>query len=314
MSYHRKKILLLLTLATLITFSVLTFIFRPLPINDTTPISPEEEDLDAFIDQVEEKDEEVTTAANEFSLSLREAFQQTLTVFNRTDLRIAALGDSLTQGVGDESNQQGYVGVLDRKLQNHDIRAQIDNFGRRGSRTDHLLESLEEDNDKRRAVERSDIVLITIGGNDIMRIVRENVLNLNVDLFETERIAYTERLYDIFDLITAYNPDASIYLIGIFNPFYGYFEEVEALEDIVTTWTMESREVIESYPNGTFIPVHDLFLLEDINLLADDNFHPNETGYQLMGNRVYHTLTPLLDRLHDQNALDDDAFENVIEE
>lgn len=49
--------------------------------------------------------------------------------------------------------------------------------GKRGSRIDELL-----------VIEDADIVLITIGANDIMRIVRENFNHLTYELFVNEQL------------------------------------------------------------------------------------------------------------------------------
>lgn len=307
MSQHRKKILGIMLITLLVIGGILFFIYRPLPVYDTTTTTPEEEDIDTVIDQVEQKDEEVTSTANDVTQNLRDALEQTLSVFTRTDYRMTALGDSLTQGVGDETNHAGYVGVLENRFERENVRVQIDNFGKRGHRTDQLLTRINEEADMQRSIERADSILITIGANDIMRIVRENVFNLNLSVFDSEHASFEARLTDLFDTITALNPEAEVYLLGFFNPFAGYFDEVEALDDILTTWSETSRQVIETYPNGHYIPIDDLFQLNRIELLADDNFHPNATGYHLIGARVYHYLAPEIEALSAEEPTENEA-------
>nr|WP_326942904.1 SGNH/GDSL hydrolase family protein [Aneurinibacillus migulanus] len=63
----------------------------------------------------------------------------------------------------------------------------VENFGKRGSRTDGLLERLEQ-NTISSAIEDTDIVLITIGANDIMRIVRENFNHLTYEQFVNKQL------------------------------------------------------------------------------------------------------------------------------
>ncbi|WP_091497146.1 SGNH/GDSL hydrolase family protein [Amphibacillus marinus] len=297
MTRQKRKLFITIILIIAGLIGLVIFIFRPNPLHQTTTIEPDGDRIDDLIEQVENMDEEVQTATNDLSQNLKDAVEQTLTIFTRTDYRITALGDSLTQGVGDESNGNGYIGVLERRLSDHDYRVRFDNFGRRGNRTDQLLTRLDEENSIKRSVERADIVLITIGANDIMRIVRENFLDLNEDAFDLERTSYEERLTDIFEKLNEFNPDAEIFLIGFFNPFEGYFNEVAALEDILISWNQTSEAVAESYLNGHYISIRDLFQLEQINLLADDNFHPNATGYSLMGARVLNEIIPTLEQL-----------------
>ncbi len=297
MSYHRKKLLIIILASLIVATGVAFFIFRPLPIYETTSIEPEEENIQAVINQVDEKDEEVQSNATDLSLDLKTAVAETLKIFTRTDVRIAALGDSLTQGVGDETNNEGYIGVLNSYFDQTDTRVDIDNFGKRGNRTDQLLTRLTEEEAIIDSVEDADLVLITIGANDLMQVVKNNALNLNLDVFSEEEQAFETRLVEIIETINGYNPEAEIYLLGFFNPFLGYFDNVIALNDILTSWNQTGKHVIESYPNGHHIDLYDLFALKDISLLADDNFHPNQTGYTLMGARVYNAIIPVVDTL-----------------
>src|SRR5699024_317153 len=51
------------------------------------------------------------------------------------NLKITTLGDSLTKGVGDETDNSGYVGLIEDNLENE---IDIDNFGISGYRSDQL--------------------------------------------------------------------------------------------------------------------------------------------------------------------------------
>ncbi|GEM03276.1 hypothetical protein HMI01_02640 [Halolactibacillus miurensis] len=297
MSNHRKKVLLIILVGLIVAGSIAFFIFRPLPIYETTSIQPEEENITTVINQVDEKDEEVQSNATDLSLDLKTAVEETLRIFTRTDVKITALGDSLTQGVGDETNSEGYIGVLKGYFDQTDTRVAINNFGKRGNRTDQLLTRLTEEEAIIDSVEEADFILVTIGANDLMQVVKNNALNLNLDVFNEEEQAFKTRLTDIFEMINDYNPDAEIYLLGFFNPFLGYFDNVIALNEILTSWNQTGKEVIESYSNGHHIDLYDLFALKDISLLADDNFHPNKTGYTLIGARVYNYLKQDIDTL-----------------
>lgn len=306
MSRRRKKMFLGFALSVFIIGVFLFLIFRPNRINLTTTTEPEQEPIDEVIDQVENMDEEVQSTTNDLSQNLKEAVDQTISVFVQNDYHISAIGDSLTQGVGDEINSDGYLTTLKRRLTDMDYRVRIENFGKRGNRTDQLIERIEEESAIQRSIRRADIVLLTAGANDIMQIVRENILNLDEDIFDLELDHYEERLIDLYELINSYNEDAEIYLIGFYNPFESYFNDIEALEDILIKWNETGETVFESYPNGHFIPIHDLFQINQINLLADDNFHPNETGYSLIGARVLNSIQPMLENLAAEQDIDND--------
>lgn len=219
-------------------------------------------------------------------IAVDEDLENTFEFASEEDVDIVALGDSLTQGVGDDTEQGGYVGILDRTLQVLDTDVHFQNFGKRGNRTDQLLHRLEEEPALADALEEADMIIITIGANDIMQVLKENIMDLEISYFNEEQISYEERLHEIFDTIRSLNEDASIYLLGIFNPFKNYFEDIPELDQIVLNWNDIGREIVSQNENSTFVPIDDLFDDDAADLFAEDNFHPNYDGYYLMAERI----------------------------
>lgn len=245
-------------------------------------------------EEKENKDDELETNTDDSSDPLKDMIVDSvinaIDFFLMKDINIVAIGDSLTQGVGDRTKEGGYIGILDQMI-NHDKNVvSFENFGKSGNRTDQLLKRLDEP-EISSAIEKSEIVLITIGANDIMQVVKENFANLTFDLFVDERVQYERRLYDTLNKVKDLNPNVHIYLLGIYNPFARYFEEIEELDDIVNEWNVTSNTVTESFEKTTFIPIKDLFEDTHTNLFADDHFHPNRIGYHRMAERVLEYLT-----------------------
>lgn len=259
------------------------------------PLLSQEEEQDLLLEdeETEPEEEEETFAVVEEETDEEESFTERLTlviqetmgrIFQR-EVNIVAIGDSLTRGVGDETGRNGYVGILERSLNQEREVANFENFGVPGNRTDHLLERLDEP-EIVYALHEADLVLLTIGANDIMRVARENLMNLEIGDFMEERDLYEERLEEILFTIQEENEDAAIYLLGLYNPFEQYFEDIEELNQIVDAWNDTAIDLAEELENVTFIPMADLFADQDEPVFADDNFHPSYTGYYLMAERV----------------------------
>ncbi|KNE21459.1 SGNH/GDSL hydrolase family protein [Virgibacillus pantothenticus] len=202
---------------------------------------------------------------------------------------ITAIGDSLTQGVGDETAQGGYVGALQEMLEEAKTQTTFDNFGVRGNRSDQLLKRLEQD-DIIASIQQADIVFITIGANDIMQILKENITNLQMDDFEKARIDYEKRLGKIISNIRAINAETDIYLLGFYNPFGEYFKDIKELKLIAENWNKTGEQLVNKYENSSFIPIMDLFSNAEEHLFAEDNFHPNRLGYQRIAERVFEVM------------------------
>ncbi|MFB4163230.1 SGNH/GDSL hydrolase family protein [Alteribacillus sp. JSM 102045] len=210
------------------------------------------------------------------------------------DVKMVALGDSLTQGVGDSTGNGGYVGILEKTIGSSSISASsfsIENYGKRGNRTDQLIKRMEEP-ELSSSLEDADIILLTIGANDIMHIVRSNINNLTYEAFAAENDEYENRLDNVFDTIRSKNEDAPIYLIGLFNPFQMYFENIPELNQIIEDWNTIGEETAAEDENATFVPIDDLFQEADESYYAADNFHPNEQGYFQIAERVFQYIEP----------------------
>lgn len=260
--------------------------------NEEATESVPSEDPDAEVEENEEEEtiEEEEPQPSPFSDFIVKAAQNTIQFFSNRETKITAIGDSLTQGVGAINEEGGYVGILDRSINHSEQLVTVNNFGKRGNRSEQMLErlSLQEVEE---SIQQSDIVLVTIGANDIMKVLRENVTDLNLEPFDIEREHYAERLNEITDTIFELNPNADIYLIGIYNPYLQYFGDVEELGEILTDWNNETEEFAEEDDQIFFVPTEDLFEDTEGDLLADDRFHPNDAGYKLMAQRVLDYLS-----------------------
>ncbi|WP_077329432.1 SGNH/GDSL hydrolase family protein [Virgibacillus siamensis] len=236
-----------------------------------------------------EKDENPVTRSVKIILS--EALERTVDLFTNKESHIVAIGDSLTQGVGDNVVDGGYVGILEGIMNEEDSeQVTFDNYGVRGNTTSQMYSRMNNPGVKQ-SLKDADVILITIGANDIMEVVKHNITDLTLKDFQQERIAYKERLKNIFDTMRKYNPDAEIYLIGFYNPFEKFFPKLEELGVIVENWNSTSKNITQQYDDITFIPTVDLFADKNADFFYKDHFHPSHQGYQLIAKRVLEYIT-----------------------
>ncbi|MFP7479900.1 GDSL-type esterase/lipase family protein [Terribacillus saccharophilus] len=250
-------------------------------------------------DSSENPDEEAAASEEEAdnSSDIKNAFQRllkdTLGLFIKEDLHISAVGDSLTQGVGDETENGGYVGILQQTFEQTDDRVKIDNFGKRGNRTDQLLKRL-DDPVISASIENADVVLITIGANDIMKVTKDHFTDLDYDDYSAAMPSYEERMKEVFNKIDKLNPEAEVYLIGFYNPFEDNFPELkDQLGTIMDEYNAIGKQVAEE-ADQHYIETADLFRGQTESLLSDDYFHPNEVGYGKVAERVLESIKPVI--------------------
>lgn len=216
-----------------------------------------------------------------------------------------AIGDSLTKGVGDSTNQGGFVPLLAQSLTNETgLEFKAINYGVSGNTSSQILSRIREKKGIRKDLKQAQLLTITVGGNDLRKAILEDTSNLDLDRFEKASKAYEKNLKQIIELARKDNPDLPVYVVGIYNPLYLNFPDLTELQTLVDQWNQRTEETLSTYHGVYFVPINDL-LYKGIDgksgvteselgketvtndaLYDEDSFHPNHTGYEIMKEAV----------------------------
>ncbi len=220
-------------------------------------------------------------------------------------LNYVATGDSLTEGVGDQTNQGGFIPLLSNAISEiSDVNVVSQNFGVAGNTSTQIYKRMTKEKKIQSAIKKADVITITVGGNDVMKVIRTQLTNLTENSFEKPAQTYQKQLTEIFDFIRDNNPNAQVYVLGIYNPFYLNFPDITEMQDIINHWNQTTQETIAQQKQMYFVPINDL-LYQGVNgskgvttsdgevqtitnnaLFEEDHFHPNNIGYQIMSDAV----------------------------
>lgn len=252
-----------------------------------------------------------------------------LKVTNNQKVQLVAIGDSLTEGVGDETNKGGFVPLLANGIEAKYPMTQIEieNFGVAGNRSPQILKRIKEEEKIQKNLSTATIITLTVGGNDLMRVIQNNILGLSVETFKKPGEKYQKNLTALLNEIRLYNATAPIYVLGIYNPFYVYFPEITEMQEIVNNWNKLTEEVTTTEPNSHFVPINDLIYqgifdtddsdaeqavdadtLNDLRnnaLYEADKFHPNYNGYQLISMAFLEEIALTSDEWLTEETLDE---------
>lgn len=222
-----------------------------------------------------------------------------------TKLNYVAIGDSLTEGVGDTTGQGGFIPLLTQSLiESYNYDVSYSNYGVSGNTSNQILKRMKTQEDIQKDLKMADLMTLTVGGNDVMAVIRKYLTTLKVSTFTKPATQCQGRLRQIITLARKDNPDLPIYVLGIYNPFYLNFPEMTEMQEIIDNWNNSTQAVTKEYNNVYFVPINDLLykgidgeegivqtsgeqttVLNDA-LFSGDHFHPNNIGYQIMANAV----------------------------
>ncbi|MFC7370138.1 SGNH/GDSL hydrolase family protein [Fictibacillus iocasae] len=207
---------------------------------------------------------------------------------DKSKIKVAALGDSLTRGTGDD-NGKGYVGYLIEQLKKKsDKDISIANSAIKGERSDGLLEQLKQPQIQRQ-IANADVIVMTIGGNDLFR-GGEALENLETGGLEENKVQYIKNLEAIYTAIRKQNPQAEIFHVGLYNPFIN-MQDADLTTGAVRDWNFAAADTAAKFEKIVYVPTFDLFQLRAENYLYSDQFHPNAEGYKLIAERVASLIT-----------------------
>src|SRR5947209_1344293 len=187
----------------------------------------------------------------------------------RATLKIAVLGDSVAHGAGDESDRGGIAGRLGAA-----------NFGIDGARTFAVMTLLERA-DVRAVLRGADVVVLSIGGNDLYGDTAARLTTLVAPGYAIHRTIH--RIAAIVTRIHGASPSARVVLLGLYDPY-----RTPWLDEQVALWDSALIAHFARDAQVDVVRIADLFAYT-ARLSPIDRFHPSAAGYALIAARIAST-------------------------
>lgn len=246
---------------------------------------------------------------------------------NNMDIQVStknyiALGDSISTGYGLEHKENAFTNLLADDLEKGD---NYYNFAIDGNTSDDLLNRLSEEEviDK---IKNSELVTISIGGNDILRLFRtfKDLLNVEflisvkdikevlnnpvvlaaiavslegVDLqtpYLTMLKNYEQNLGLIINKIKEVNPETRIMIQTVYNPLIG-IKEYKIIERLVDTLINGVNQIILKHAEGNYdiIDTYSEFYehAEDYTNIKIMDIHPSINGHKVIREMIIEKIT-----------------------
>lgn len=221
----------------------------------------------------------------------------------KKNIDLLALGDSLTQGVGDSTNKGGYVPLLSKKVEHaQNIRVKAFNYGVSGETSTQIDKRVMHNKVLQKNLAKSDVITMTVGGNDLMHIIMKKGLKLSKSDVEKGNDHFEDNLMLLIKDVRSYNNHAPIYIMGIYNPLSVYLKQVKYMNVAVKKWNNKSQKTASENYNTYFVNIDKIMSNPKVEnkqnplLYKKDHFHPNNKGYKLITDELYKRMNSNNDR------------------
>jgi lysophospholipase L1-like esterase len=199
-------------------------------------------------------------------------------------IQYAAIGDSLTAGVGDLFGG-GFVPRYGWLIQER-TRQQVvyDKMGISGARTADILSFVSCSAEARATLQNADIISLTAGGNDLVDAAKAYAAHQNEDVFRLALARCQQNFAGILSVIRQLKSDSKPYLIravDLYNPSPSLPE--------AGLWIKRFNSHLESFEDGNLkvANIYNSFLGRERELLSLDRFHPNGRGYRVIAEELH---------------------------
>lgn len=204
-----------------------------------------------------------------------------------------ALGDSLAAGQTPYSEiDAGYADMIAEELENQEqLAAYTKKLAVPGYTTDDILEQLESE-DAKETVQTADLITISAGANDLLRLVRiepaSGEVGFDKSQAEEELDDVRANMETVLAELRKQTPDADIYVLGYYFPFPhlqdGQKAELEEQLDRLN----EILEGVAEQQKAKFVPVDEAFGENAMDKLPNAaDIHPNREGYEAMADAFW---------------------------
>lgn len=202
----------------------------------------------------------------------------------KRELEYLALGDSLTAGNGappESSFVQQYIRLTEDSL---GLAVKAEQAGKSGATAEQILQCICENAQVKAAAERSTIITLTAGGNDLIQAAKMFYFDNDRRHLMSALKKFQRNLTNILKTIHRLkegNGTYAVKTVGLYNPLPEFEEAV--------FWVHKFNDHICSLQSERvqFINIYDDFVGKEDEYLAEDRFHPNVKGYRIIAERVH---------------------------
>lgn len=196
---------------------------------------------------------------------------------------ILVLGDSIGYGVGDDPDMgigKRYAALIDPERT-----SEVANLSVSGAISADLA-TLVAAPENAAVISAADLIIISIGGNDLNHLETTDTLSLDA-VFQETITSYQKNLEATLKRIRTLNPEAQIALIGLYNP---YPDQDPQKAQKLLEWNYKTQLLAAAALKTAFIPTDEAFKYHMNSYLAADSFHPSSSGYQVIAEALNRIL------------------------
>jgi lysophospholipase L1-like esterase len=144
--------------------------------------------------------------------------------------------------------------------------------------TSERLNVLVQDGLYDEAIKEADIITVNVGGNDILKLVKQSDIYSALKSFDTLQEGFSQNLAEITSRIGELNPSATIVLLELYNPMPADHQFYSLADKLLPQWNLMIYEAANSTSSSIVVQTTNIINSKNLEYLASDGVHPNPSG------------------------------------
>jgi lysophospholipase L1-like esterase len=201
-----------------------------------------------------------------------------------------ALGDSIIRGyrIADDQN---LVSQFSTQLQQQTGKTvQSNNEGIIGI-TSAKLHNLIQEGTFDAAIKEADIITVNVGGNDVLKAVKQADLYSALKSFDSLQSGFSENLSNMAARINELNPSATVVFLELYNPMPSDHQFYSLADKLLPKWNIKIYEVAKDTPSSVVVQTTKVINSDNLENLASDGVHPSASGYSAISEQMLNQLS-----------------------
>ncbi|MFJ6267866.1 S-layer homology domain-containing protein [Lysinibacillus xylanilyticus] len=216
-----------------------------------------------------------------------------------------ALGDSLAHGMNEVGMiGLGYTDFVAQALQQDGLITSYNKgFANSGYTTSDVLKDIQNNVEKsvvgfgypsekvkvRTSIKEAEIITLTVGANDLIPILEESqTTGINAAMMLKASQGAIKNIAAILEEIKKLNPNAQIYVMGYYNSFPYYSEDVQQQFKMLLKVMNATIKTTAEKAGAIFVPTYNIVAKDVPSYLPNpDNIHLSEAGYLAVANEAF---------------------------
>lgn len=178
----------------------------------------------------------------------------------KDQVKLVTVGDSLTEGIGDTTDQGGYEKRIAQLIATKDhVKVKTHNYGKAGDRSDQILKRVQNNSTAQKNIKAADMIVMTSGGNDLQqelfKLIQTKEEKDVLPKVKAQTNEYANSLNELMNYIRTLNPDAPIFIFGNYNPLYVYLANRPDINQAVHLYNAVNSETAHDNKNTYYISI-----------------------------------------------------------